>query len=56
VKVHLEYQDQFGKWLHYSTMNHQPSEYKSAQTRARSTGKRHRLVDDAGTLLDLVNP
>jgi len=27
-----------------------------AQTRARSTGKRHRLVDDAGTLLDLVNP
>ena len=33
MKIHLEYQDQFGKWLHYSTMNHQPSAYKSAPTR-----------------------
>lgn len=52
----IQYQDQFGRWNHYTTMHHQPSAYKTAQNRARTTGKRHRLVDAAGRLLDLLEP
>jgi hypothetical protein len=29
---------------------------RTVQARARSTGKRHRLVDEEGGLLDLVEP
>ena len=35
---------------------HQPSAYKTAQNRARTTGKRHRLIDASGRLLDLLEP
>jgi len=54
MKVDIEYQDQFGRWHHYSSMHHQPSAYKTAQNRAKSTGRKHRLVDDEGNLLDLI--
>ena len=53
---HIEYQDQFGCWQHYQTQYHQTSAYRTAQQRARSTGKRYRLVDDQGRLLDLIDP
>jgi len=56
VKIHIEYQDQFGYWKHYTTQNHQPSAYITAKHRARSTGKRYRLVDEDGRVLDLLNP
>jgi hypothetical protein len=56
TKIKIEYQDQFGRWQHYQTQHHQPSAYRTAQQRARSTGKRHRLVDDQGNLLDLITP
>jgi hypothetical protein len=36
MKIHIEYQDQFGKWLHYSTMNHQTIALKTAQNRAKN--------------------
>jgi hypothetical protein len=56
IKIHIEWQDHFGHWQHYQTQHHQPSAFRTAQQRARSTGKRHRLVDDNGRLLDIVDP
>ena len=56
MRVLIQWQDQFGKWQHYQTLNHQGNAYRTAQLRARSTGKRHRLVDDQVHLLDLVDP
>jgi len=56
MKVNIQYQDQFGKWQHYSSTHHQPSASKIAQNRAKSTGKRHRLIEESGNLLDLLDP
>ena len=54
VLINIEYQDQFGRWHHYQTKQNQADAYRVAQRRAESTGKRHRLVDGAGRLLDLI--
>ena len=56
MKVHVEWMDQFRHFHRYQTMNHLPSARKTAEQRARSTGKRHRLVDGDGRLLDLIDP
>ena len=56
MKVHIEYQDQFGHWRHYGTYHHAASTYRYARQLASRTGKRHRLVDGDGRLLDIVNP
>jgi len=56
MKVNIQYQDQSGRWQHYLMMNHQANAFKTAQNRAKSTGKRHRLVDESGNLLDLLEP
>ena len=55
MKVHIEWQDQFGRWQHYTTKHHHPDAYRTAVYRAKNTNKRHRLVDDSGNLLDLVD-
>jgi len=51
----IQWQDQHGNWHHYQTKQNQADAYRVAQRRAESTGERHRLVDDDGRLLDLVN-
>ena len=56
ITINIEYQDQFGRWHHYQTKQNQADAYRVAQRRAESTGKRHRLVDQSGALLDLLNP
>lgn len=56
TRIVIQWQDQFGHWQRFSEMHNQANAYRSAQARARSTGKRHRLVDEAGRLLDLVEP
>ena len=56
VKVFIQYQDQFGRWHPYQTKHNEGDAYRTAESRARSTGKRYRLVDQNGNLLDLVNP
>ena len=43
-KVDIEYMDQFGYWKHYQTMHHEQNARRTAQNRAKSTGKRHRLM------------
>ncbi len=55
MKVHISWLDQHGYFVHYSTMNHLPSARRTAENRARSTGKRHRITDDNGSLLDLFD-
>ena len=52
----IQWQDQFGHWQRYSEQHHQASAFRTAQARARSTGKRHRLVDGQGNLLDILEP
>ena len=36
--------------------HHQANAYRSAVFRAKNTKKRHRLVDEDGRLLDLIEP
>lgn len=52
----IEYQNQFGQWQRFTTKHNEGEAYRSAQARARSTGKRHRLVDADGRLLDVIEP
>ena len=56
MKVFIQYQDQFGRWHPYQTKHNERDAYRTAESRAKSTGKRYRLVDQNGNLLDLVNP
>lgn len=56
TKVIIQWQDQFGKWHRLQEQHNQASAYRTALQRARTTGKRHRLVDESGALLDLIEP
>jgi hypothetical protein len=56
MTINIEWQDQFGRWHHYQTKQKQADAYRVAQRRAESTKKRHRVVDDAGNLIDLLIP
>jgi hypothetical protein len=53
--INIEWQDQFGRWHHYQSKQNQADAYRVAQHCAESTKKRHRLVDDDGRLLDLID-
>jgi hypothetical protein len=54
MTINIEYQEPFGYWRHFQTKLNEADAYRVAQRRAQSTGKCHRLVDDRGTLLDIV--
>ena len=56
MKVFVQYQDQFGHWRPYQTKHNERDALRTAQSRAKSTGKRYRLIDENGNLLDLVYP
>jgi len=56
TKIDIQYQDQFGYWKHFQTKHNEQDAYRTAVNRARSTGKRYRLMDQNGNLLDLINP
>jgi hypothetical protein len=55
-KVSIQFLDQFGYWKHLRTSHHEPSARKEASNRAKSTGKRHRLVDSSNHILDILEP
>tara|TARA_B100000945_G_scaffold280037_1_gene246785 strand:- start:22 stop:195 length:174 start_codon:yes stop_codon:yes gene_type:complete len=55
-KTFIQWQDQFGHWKHYTMSHHPPSAYRTAKNRAENTGLRHRLIDEDGTLVDLIEP
>ena len=56
MKIRIERQDQFFLWRTYGTSHNHGNAYRTAKQLAKSTGKRHRLVDEKGNLLDLINP
>ena len=56
MTINIEWQDQNGNWKHFQTKQNQTDAYRVAQRRAESTKKRHRLVDDNGNLMDILNP
>ncbi|MCP9909385.1 hypothetical protein KBZ15_05565 [Cyanobium sp. BA20m-p-22] len=55
MTINIEWQDQQGKWHHFQTKQNQADAYLVASRRASSTGKRYRLVDDDGRLIDLID-
>jgi hypothetical protein len=56
MTINIQWQDQHGNWHHYQSKQNQADAYRVAQRRAESTKKRHRLVDDNGNLMDILNP
>ena len=56
MKFVLQYQDQFGKWHRYQEKHNEGDAYRTAKARAARTGKRFRIVDGEGRLIDLVEP
>ena len=56
MKFVLQYQDQFGKWHRYQEKYNEGDAYRTAKARAKATGKRFRIVDGNGNLVDLVSP
>jgi hypothetical protein len=53
-KIFIEYQDQFGKWHQYQTKQNEADAYRTARSRANSTGKRHRLLDEGRRIIDIL--
>ena len=56
MKFVLQYQDQFGKCHRYQEKHNEGDAYRTAKARAKATGKRFRIVDGDGRLIDLVDP
>jgi hypothetical protein len=54
MSIKIEWQDQFGRWHHYQTKQNEADAYRIAKSRAESTGKRHRLVNNNGQTVDLL--
>lgn len=55
VRVHIEYMTNQQRWQHYQTKHNEPDAYRTARYRAKATGKRYRLVDDDGRIIDLID-
>ena len=56
MKFIIQWQDIFFKWRVYQTQHGQSSAYRTAQQRAKQTGKKHRIIDGDGNLVDLFFP
>ena len=54
--LQYQYQDQFGRWHRYQEKHNEGDAFRTAKARAKATGKRFRIVDAEGRLLDLVDP
>ena len=56
MTINIEGQDRFGRWHRFQEKHNAADAYRVAKRRAESTKKRHRLVDESGNLLDLLDP
>jgi hypothetical protein len=54
MTINIEWQDQNGYWRHFQTKQNEAEAYRVAQRRAKTTKKRHSLVDNDGRLIDLL--
>ena len=48
--------DQFSKWHRYQEKHNEGDAIRTAKARAKATGKRFRIVDADGRLIDLIYP
>ena len=55
-KYVIQWRDQFGNYSNYQTQHGRTSAYRTAETKARQTGKVYRIVDGEGNLVDLFYP
>ena len=55
VRVHIQWQDIHGRWHAYQTKHNERDAYRTAKHRTSTTGKRHRIVDDDGRIIDLID-
>jgi hypothetical protein len=55
ARINIEWQNQFGRLQYFQTKHNEADAFRTAQSRARSTGKRHQLVDEDGRLLDVMD-
>jgi len=56
IRTEIWWQDQFGRWHHLQTKHNEADAYRVASRRAQSTGKRHKITDAGGNLIDLLTP
>ena len=56
ARIKIEWQNNVGRWQYFQTRANEADAYRSARNRARSTRQRHRLVDEDGRLLDMIEP
>ena len=54
MTINIEYQDQFGRWHHYQSKQNQADAYRVALSLSRSTGKRYRLIENNGRVVDWI--
>ena len=55
-KYHIEYENQHGYYRHFQTKYNEADARRVMINRSQSTGLRHRLIDDNGTIVDLYTP
>ena len=56
MKILIEFQDNFGNWRRYGESHNQSSSYRLLSQKSSSTGKRFRIIDTDGRILDIINP
>ena len=54
MKIFIQEQRQFGNWVQFTTKHNEADAYRVASRRASATGKRIRLVDETGSLIDIL--
>lgn len=52
--IKIQVQTLFGQWVPYQTKSNERDAYRVASNRANVTGKRHRLVDLDGRVIDII--
>ena len=53
-KVIIEWQNHQQQWVQFSSFSHEATAYRFAASRSRTTGKRHRLKNETGTIIDII--
>jgi len=56
MKIIIKFQDQFFRWYRFGECHNHLTAYKTAESRAKATGKRFKLVDINDNLIDLIDP
>ena len=56
MKFIVQYEDQFSKWHRFPEKHNEADAVRTAKARAKATGKRFRVVDADGRLIDLIYP